>query len=167
MDSEISTNIPSFYEDLVKQSQGIDTTKLDENVSTTPDTKIVETTKIFFWIRLYLKEELSDLVLGDDIQISYLPENENLVTKFICFGKTNLNKDYNSDSVSQYDPDDDKKILCLMIDEETIKTRQDIPFIRTMFKTSIYYKYQLMRRTDLVFTNMRTNQSIEYIDCSF
>ena len=116
MDSEISTNIPSFYEDIVKQSQGIDTTKLDENVSTIPDTKIVETTKVFFWIRLYLKEELSDLVLGDDIQISYLPENENLVTKFICFGKTNLNKDYNSDSVSQYDPDDDKKILCLMID---------------------------------------------------
>jgi hypothetical protein len=63
--------------------------------------------------------------------------------------------------------EDDTKCLCLMVNEDEIQTGEHIPFIRTLFKTSKHYTLQVYNRKDLTFTNFRTGQSVEYIDCDF
>ena len=36
--------------------------------------------------------------------------------------------------------EDDKKVLCLMIDEKTVNFSEEIPFIRTLFKTGRHFE---------------------------
>jgi hypothetical protein len=54
-----------------------------------------------------------------------------------------------------------------MVNQDTINKGVDIPFIKTLFKTSIHYQEQLMKRSDLLFINSRTNQTLEYFDCDY
>ena len=89
-----------------------------------------------------------------------------MITKFICYGKSGLERDHN-DEVINYNPDDDKKVLCLMVDENQVNYSQEIPFIRTLFKTGRHYEYQLMRRDELVFINKRNGVILDYYDCDF
>jgi hypothetical protein len=72
-----------------------------------------------------------------------------------------------AEALANYNPDDDKKILCLMVDQEKINKGTDIPFIRTLFKTGIHYEYQLVRRDELLFINSRTNETLNYFDCDY
>lgn len=155
-----------YREQLLEQLRGIDTSSLKNDFDLIATSNVVEEQKIYFWIRLYLNDELSDIIPGDDIVISWVPSGEKLVTKFVCFGKNGLEKDHN-DQVTNYNPDDDKRILCLMVDENFINISEDIPFIRTLFKTGRYYEYQLVKRTELLFTNSRTSEILEYYDCDF
>lgn len=136
----------------------------DENPN--PTSKVVEKQRVYFWIRLFIKDEIQDLQEGDDILIKWEPSGEELESKFICFGKKGLNKDY-TDQILQYDAEDDRKILCLMIDIDQVNYNESIPFIRTLFKSSIHYEYQAYRRVDLPFINKRTGENIEYFDCDF
>lgn len=157
-------SFPSFYDSLIEQLKSIDTSKLSNKVSRKPVTKIIEEQRVYFWIRLYLKEEISDIKEGDDFEISY--NDERLSVKFICFGKKNSVRDYEGE-LTNYDSENDNKILCLMVDENEINTNDSIPFIRTLFKTSRFYEYQLIRRDDLKFKNTRTEEIMDYIDCDF
>ena len=157
------------YDQLLEAIKKIDTSNLsDEN----PDyvnpinSKVLEEQKVYFWIRLYLKDELSDVKPGDDFEICYIKSGETLVTKFVAFGKKNLNRDLDNVIVN-YDPEDDKKCLCLMVDEDEMKTSQKIPFIRTLFKTSPYFQFQVYRREELLFSNLRTGVICDYSDCDF
>jgi len=127
-------------------------------------TQVIEKQKVFFWIRLYLKEEDDKIQIGDDVIIKYNLSGEQLTTKFIYFGKNGLSLDHDNEIIN-YEGEDDKKILCLLVDESFIN--DDIPFIRKMFKTSIHYEYQLLKREDIAFINKRTGQNIEYYDCDF
>lgn len=154
------------YDNLVSQIKSIEVEQIkDWDSNTDPAMKIVEEQKVYIWIRLYLKEE-SDTQPGDDIMMTYTPSGEKLETKFICYGKTDMNKDYN-DEIINYNPEDDSKILCLMVDQEKINKGTDIPFIRTLFKGSIHYQYQLVRRDELVFINSRTGKTLDYFDCDY
>jgi hypothetical protein len=163
---EESNSMSSIYEHIVEQIMGIETEGLRDNVNQVPSSEIIEDQKVYFWIRLYTKEEISDLQEGDDINISYRGE-ETLPVKFITFGKKNINKD-SVDEIVGYDPEDDRKCLCLMVDEERVKKNSgDIPFIRTLFKTSPYYEFQLYKRNELTFTNTRTEDNYTYIDVDF
>jgi len=155
----------SIYESLIEQIKEINTEGLTDNVEKNPQMKIIEKQKVYFWIRLILKEELDDIKVGDDFKITYKFSGENLMTKFIAYGKKNLNRDLDEELVS-YDPEDDKKILTLMVDSDELESDK-IPFIRTLFKTSSYYQFQVYKRSDLTFTNQRTDQDVEYIDCDF
>ena len=155
----------SIYDSLIEQIKEIDTEGLSDNVENNPQMKIIEKQKVYFWIRLILKEELDDIKVGDDFKIAYKLSGEDLMTKFIAYGKKNLNRDLDKEIVS-YDPEDDKKILTLMVDSDELESNK-IPFIRTLFKTSPYYQFQVYKRSDLTFTNQRTNQEVEYIDCDF
>jgi len=155
----------SIYDSLIEQIKEIDTEGLSDNVENNPQMKIIEKQKVYFWIRLILKEELDDIKVGDDFKITYKFSGEDLMTKFIAYGKKNLNRDLDKEIVS-YDPEDDKKILTLMVDSDELESNK-IPFIRTLFKTSPYYQFQVYKRSDLTFTNQRTNQEVEYIDCDF
>ena len=157
----------SIYDQLVEQIKNIDSDDLSDDVSQTPTMSEVEKQKVYIWIRLFLKEEISDIKDGDEFMIKYKSSGEELSTTFICFGKQNSFKDAEDYTEIQMLTEDDKKVLCLMVNEEDIKIGESIPFIRTLFKGSIHYQEQVYHRDDMTFTNTRTSEVMNYIDCDF
>lgn len=155
-----------YREQILEKLRSIDTESLTDEVDISSSSKVLEEQKIYFWIRLYLNEESDNIQIGDDITIQYTPSGEELITKFICYGKSGLERDYNHE-VTNYNPDDDKRILCLMIDERVVNFGEGIPFIRTLFKTGYHYEYQLVKRNELLFINKRNGVILEYYDCDF
>ena len=157
-----------YLEDLVEQVKTLDTTELSDEISKEEQEikQVVEAQKVYFWIRLYLKEEDSNLVIGDDISIKWTPTGEELKTKFICYGKTGLQKDYDEEIVN-YNSEDDMKVLCLMVDEGQVNYNEDIPFVRTLFKVGRHFEYQLVKRSELLFVNDRNGMILDYFDCDF
>ena len=157
-----------YLEDLVEQVKSLDTADLSDEISKEEQEikQVVEEQKVYFWIRLYLKEEDSNLEIGDDISIKWTPTGEELKTKFICFGKTGLQKDYDEEIVN-YNSEDDKKVLCLMVDEGQVNYNEDIPFVRTLFKVGRHFEYQLVKRSELLFVNDRNGMILDYFDCDF
>lgn len=154
------------YDNLVEQIKTIDTEEVkDWDKNTDPAMKVLEEQKVYIWIRLYLKEE-ANIEIGDEIFMTYAKSGEKLSTIFICYGKDNLGKDHEDEMVN-YNPEDDKKVLCLMVNQDHINKNTDIPFIRTLFKTSIHYQEQLIKRTDLLFINGRTDETLDYFDCDY
>ena len=157
----------SIYDQLVEQIKNIDSDDLSDDVSQTPTMSEVEKQKVYIWIRLFLKEEISDIKDGDEFMINYKLSGEELSTTFICFGKQNSFKDAEDYTEIQMLTEDDKKVLCLMVNEEDINIGESIPFIRTLFKGSIHYQEQVYHRDDMTFTNTRTLEVMNYIDCDF
>jgi len=155
-----------YREQLLEKIRQIDSEGLTDEIEIVSTSKVIEEQKIYFWIRLYLSEEDNNIQIGDDITIQYTPSGEELITKFVCYGKSGLQKDHN-DQVINYNPDDDKRILCLMIDERVVNFSDEIPFIRTLFKTGYHYEYQLVKRSELIFVNKRNGFILNYYDCDF
>jgi len=154
------------YDNLVEKIKTINTEEVKDWYSNKgSDMKVIEEQKVYIWIRLYLKEK-SDVKIGDEIFMTYKPNGEKLSTIFVCYGKTDLGKDHEDEMVN-YNPEDDKKVLCLMVNQDTINKGIDIPFIKTLFKTSIHYQEQLMKRSDLLFINSRTDEYLDYFDCDY
>ena len=162
--SNISSN--SLYEQIVEQVKNINTEGLSDDVSNSPSTSVIEEQKIYFWTRLYLREENPNVEPGDDVNIVYTPSGEELKTKFICYGKQGLERDHDGE-VTSYNTEDDKKILCLMIDSKQVNYSEDIPFIRTLFKAGFHYDYQLIKRDDLIFTLDKSRMILDYYDVDF
>jgi hypothetical protein len=167
MDQIESLKYKDHLELITEQLSKIDTTNsekwiYDEN----PSSKIVDEQKTYFWIRLYISEESPNIEIGDDIAIQWTPSGEELITKFICYGKKGLERDHN-DQVVNYNSEDDRGILCLMVDEKEVNYSESIPFIRTLFKTGRHYEYQLVKRNELIFLNKRNDLVIDYYDCDF
>ncbi len=163
---EDNKEMNTIYDNIIEQIKGIDTEGLEDNVDQTPGMEVIEEAKVYFWVRLFTKEEATDLKEGDVFEIKY-KGTETLTTQFITFGKKNITRDMDDDIIG-YDPEDDKKCLCLMVDEDRVKRKSDdIPFIRTLFKTSPFYEFQLYKREDLTFTNKRTKVKYNYIDVDF
>lgn len=160
---EISKN---YREEILDSLREIDTTKVNFNDSDfKPRTKIVEEQKVYFWIRLYLKEEL-EIEPNTKVTIKYNESGETLETIFACYNKKGIQKDLDS-NLTNYNPDDDKKVLCLLIDSNRInKESEDIPFIRTLFKIGKYYQPQILRHSDLTITN-ENNDKIVFYDIDF
>jgi len=156
-----------IYDLIVQQVKDIDTKSLSDDVDQDPKYNQVEKQIVYIWIRLYIKEELSDLKEGDNFSITYLESGEKMITKFICFGKKNSFKDSDDLNQIQMIGEDDTKCLCLMVNEDDIQNGEHVPFIRTLFRTSKHFEYQVYRREDLEFRNERTGQLVEYIDCDF
>ena len=155
-----------YINSIVEQIKTIDTTDLSDNVSDEAVQKVVEEQKTFFWIRLYIKDEQPNIEIGDDITIHYTPSGEKMKTKFICYGKQGLDKD-NGKLVTHYNTENNKKVLCLMIDEKIVNFSEDIPFIRTLFKTGRHFEYQMIKRDELLFIIERNNIILDYYDTSF
>jgi hypothetical protein len=167
-----------YREQLLESIKKLETEGLSDEIEII--SKVVEEQKVYFWIRLYLKEEDLNIQVGDDIVIRYQPRStfidgvkiweseqvEELVTKFVCYGKKGLEKDHDNEVVN-YSNEDDSKILCLMIDETTVNFGEGIGFIRTLFKTGRHYEYQLVRRDELLFINKRNGVILDYFDCDF
>jgi hypothetical protein len=155
----------SYLDGLVEAIKQIDTTELTDTMDSNPISKIIEEQKTYFWIRVYVKDE-QDMTPGDDVLINYTPDSEKLMTKFICYGKKGLDKD-SGEQITEWVAEDDKKVLCLMIDEREVNFNSKIPFIRTLFKTGHHYEYQVIRRDELQFINQRTGIILDYFDVDF
>jgi hypothetical protein len=157
----------SYINDIVEQAKQInlDNAKYEDTSQFKPRTKIVEEQKEYFWIRLYLNNEI-ELTPNTDITIQYLLSGEKLNTKFICYDKTGSNKNSEGEVVN-YIADDNKKILCLMIDAEKInKHNEDIPFLKTLFRIGRYYEAQILRINDLLIEDQNGNK-LEFFDIDF
>ena len=165
--NEIEENDDPIYLLIREQVKEIDTQKLSDAVDQTPQSKETEKQLVYIWLRLYVKDEVEDIKEGDNIFITYSPTGENLQSKFICFGKKNSIRDAESNEQIQMSQEDDPKCLILMVNEETIQTGDDIPFIRSLFKISRHYEFQVYRREELTFVNQRTGEVIHYYDCDF
>lgn len=165
----MSNRYSNIIEQLTQQIKEIDTKDIDfSKVGDDNDLQFKETEKsmVYLWIRLYLKDEVSDLTNGDKLIIKW--GNESVTTTFIGFNKKGLIQD--NDGIINADLEDDRTGLILMIDEKLVKDpilSASQPFIRTLFKESPYYEYQVYRREDLKFINDKTGISLEYIDASF
>lgn len=177
-----------YREQLLEAIKNINTDGLTDEIEEISTSTVVEEQKVYFWIRLYITDEFADVEVGDDIVITYNPssiylnntevkdgsfekltgsgKSEELSTKFICYGKKGLEKDH-QDEVVNYTSEDDKKILCLMIDERVVNFGEGIPFIRTLFKTGRHYEFQIVRRSELLFINKRNGLILDYYDCDF
>ena len=54
-----------------------------------------------------------------------------------------------------------------MVDTKMVNYNDDIPFIRTLFKTSYHYDYQLVRRDELLFVDKKSGLLLDYFDVDF
>ncbi len=157
-----------YRDKIIDQIKSVDVEKIDFSQGNfRPRTQIVEKQKVFFWIRLFLKEENISINPNDTITIEYLPSGEKLDVKFICYNKKGLNKN-NREDITNYNSEDDKKVFCLMVDSDRINNdSEDIPFIRTLFKIGKYYDYQLLKRDELIFKNQKNGEIYEYYGVEF
>lgn len=156
----------SYRDSIIEQAKSIDVEKIDyNNVDFGPQNKVVEEQKVYFWIRIYLKDEI-EISPNTDVTFTYLPDNESLVAKFICYAKKGHEKDKQQDVVN-YNPEDDKRILCLMVDADRIdKKSEDIPFIRTLFRISRWYTPQILRLSEFKITDS-SEREFEFYDIDF
>ena len=159
--SENLNKLDNYYDSLINQIKDIDTEKIPTNIDRDVKNRVVEKQKTYIWLRVYLKEEMSDLKIGDMFEITY--EDEKLLSQFIAFGKKNLHRD--KDNIINYDPEEDKKQLCLMVDQDSLTS--NVRFIRSLFRSTPYFEYQVYKRGQLLFTNQRTNISCDYLDADF
>ena len=155
----------TLYDFVREQLKDVDTADLSDDVSKDPEVEVTPE-KVYFWTRIYMKEENPNVEIGDTITIKYTPSGEEMKTQFFAYGKTGLERDHD-DELINFNPEDDKKVLCLMVEEKIVNESEDIPFIRTLFKLGRHYEYNVMKRDELLFVNDRNGIVIDWFDCDF
>ena len=109
-------------------------------------------------------EELYDLKVNDDLLMEYKwAPGEKIMTKFACYGKQGVQRDHENEIVG-YNPEDDKRVICLLVDSDIVNYSDDVPFLRRLFKASFHFQEEIIKRQDLTFTNQRTNEVVKYFD---
>jgi len=115
-----------------------------------PKSKIIQKQRVYFWIRIYLREEI-EIKPESKVIISYLDGKETLDTHFMYFGKKGLERDKDGQIIN-FNPEDDKKILCLMIDSEKVDIdNKDIPYMKTLFPLGRYFKPDYIKKSEFEF----------------
>jgi hypothetical protein len=122
----------------------------------------IEKPKEYFWIRLLLSDDSNiELNPDDRLKITWLLSNESLECIFLSYGKKNISKDY--DGITEYDSEFDTNQLILMIDSNHME-RNDIPFLRTIFKSSKYFEFQAFNRNNLKIETLKDSIGLNYVD---
>ena len=157
-----------IYENIIEKIKEIDTPDSDVNYKEGTSFETIEKQKVYLWIRLFLEEDeegnLSDLVPNDDLLMEYKwAPGEKIMTKFACYGKQGVQKDHENEIIG-YNPEDDKRVVCLLADSDIINYSDEVPFLRRLFKGSFHYQEEIVKRQDLTFTNQRTNEVVRYFD---
>lgn len=166
-------NTPKFtsnYDYLAEEVQKLNLDEIDFENSEYDRVRTEQTKKqkTYFWIRVFLTEEMKDIKPSDQVDIKYSYSGEVLDTTFICFAKKGYYKNSDGEVVTNYNSEDDTKILCLMVDEDRINLNSDdIPFLRKLFRIGRYYEYELLRRDELSLVNKRTGEKLDYYDIEF
>jgi hypothetical protein len=71
------------------------------------------------------------------------------------------------EQVTNYNPEDDKKVLCLMVDEDRINiNNEDIPFLKTLFKIGRFYEKQVWKKVDMSLIDGNGNE-LPWFDIDF
>lgn len=156
----------TYQDSLIEQARSLDLDKVDfSSEDFVPRSQIREKQKVYFWIRVYLKEEI-DLDPMTELTLTYNPSVEQVNCKFVCYAKKGTEKNQNEDVIN-YNPEDDKKVLCLMVDAERIDVySDDIPFLRTLFRISRWYQPSIIRIMEL--TLQKSNgEKIDFFDIDF
>lgn len=154
------------YDNIIEDVKKIDVNDITfENEDFIPRTEIKQKQKVYFWIRVFLKEE-STLDTNQDITIHWLEGDEKLVAKFICFQKKGMSFNQ-EEQITNYNNEDDKKVLCLMIEEERINiNNQDIPFLKTLFRIGRHYQNQIWRKDSMKLTS-EDGSELDWFDIEF
>ena len=155
-----------LYDDIVEQAKKIELDRIDfAKEDFAPRSKIAQKQKVYFWIRVYLKEEI-EITENTNIRFTWSPTGEGIDSKFICYAKKGLDRN-SEEQVTNYNPEDDKKVLCLMVDEDRINiNNEDIPFIKTLFKIGRYYQDQVWKRDEMVLTK-ENGTELPWFDIDF
>lgn len=156
---------PTYLELIADEIRLLDTQDLGNDFELVATSVTIEEQKTYFWIRVFLNEEDPNLLPGDQIFIEWVPTQERLETIFIAWAKSGSERD--REGVTNYNTQDDKRTLCLMIEDRAVNQNPDIPFLRTLFKAGHFFEYQLMKREELLFINKRNGHILDYFDCSF
>jgi hypothetical protein len=156
----------SHLESVVEQVKKIDLDKSNfENDDFQPHTKIIQKQKVYFWIRVFIKDEI-EIQPETKINIVYLDGTESVETHFMYYGKKGLERDKDGQIVN-FNPEDDKKILCLLLDAERINVNNsDIPHMKTLFTLGKYYQPQYIKKFDYKFL-LDDSSEIEFYDIEF
>lgn len=162
----MENNLETLEDQLKKALESVDLDTIEFDDDEEIKVEITEKQKVYVWIRVYLKDEDPNLEIGDTINIEYEPSGESIATKFISYNKKGIDKDI-ADQIQNYDPEDDKKSIVLMVEEDAVNEGKDIPFIRTLFTFSKHYEEQVYRRTDLVLSIEGKDMILDYYDITF
>ena len=151
---------------VVDQAKIIDVDKVNfDGEDFLPKTKIIQKQKVYIWMRLYIKEEIN-IEPETKIQIQYLNGKETLDTFFMYFGKKGLERNKDGEIVN-FNPEDDKKILCLLVDVEKLDIdNKDIPFMKTLFPLGKYYQPQYVKKMDFSFV-LPDSVELDFYDIDF
>jgi len=156
----------THLKNIVEEAKKIDVNKVNfEGEDFQPQTKIIQKQKVYFWIRLYLKDEI-DIKPETKVSLIYLDGKEQLDTYFMYFGKKGLERDKDGQIVN-FNPEDDKRILCLLVDSDRINNNnEDIPYIKTLSPLSKHYKPQYFKKFDFsILLNDET--PLDFFDIEF
>jgi hypothetical protein len=156
----------AHYTDIIDEVKKIDVDKVSfEKEDFIPKSKIIQKQKVYFWIRLYLKQEI-EIQPETEILIHYLNGLEKLETQFMYFGKKGLERNKDGQIIN-FNPEDDKRILCLLIDSEKVDiNNQNIPYMKTLFPLGKFYQPQYVKKFDFEFL-INGETPIDFYDIDF
>jgi hypothetical protein len=156
----------THLENIVEEAKKVDLTKVNfEGEDFHPQTKIIQKQKVYFWIRLYIKDEI-DIKPETKINMVYNSGQETLETHFMYFGKKGFERDTQGQIVN-FNPEDDKKVLCLLIDSENININSNnIPYMRTLFPLGKFFQPQYIRKYDFTF-DLEDGTQIDFFNIVF
>lgn len=163
-DRKSITKSDTHIQNIITEVKKVDVDKINfdkEDFNAT--SRVIQKQRVYIWIRLYLKNEIQ-ITPETLVQIEYNGQ-EKLDTHFMFFGKKGLERDKDGEIVN-FDPEDDTKVLCLMVDVEKIdKDNEDIPFMKTLFKLGKFYQPQIIKKSDFNFKVGETN--LDFYDIDF
>ena len=150
----------NYLDNIIEEIKKIDIDKVQDVEENITEVNIIEKSKIYFWIRLFIKNEL-EINTGDTITINWNIYDEKIDTKFISYGKKGLEYDYDN-QITKGTLENDKKILVLMVDSEEVNYSKDINHLRTLFKLSHHYVENIIKHDELDF--IYNDNLVEYYD---
>ena len=158
----------SVYDEIVEKIKSIDINNIEfKDGKRKIVSDVIEKQKEFLWLRVFLKDELGGINIGDEFTLSYILDNgdvENMTMEFISYGKNSLNVDSDYDNIiSNYDSEFNNKKLIFMIDKDILIKKTNI---RKLFKNTVYYEDILLKRDSLLLLD-NNESSIEYVDMEF
>ena len=163
-DRKSITKSDTHIQNIITEVKKVDVDKINfDKEDFNPSSRIIQKQRVYIWIRLYLKNEI-EIKPETLVQIEYNGQ-EKLDTHFMFFGKKGLERDKDGQIVN-FDPEDDTKVLCLMVDVEKIdKDNENIPFMKTLFKLGKFYEPQIIKKSDFNFKVGETN--LDFYDIDF
>lgn len=151
----------NYIDSIIEEIKRIETEEIkDFEVVPKVKVEITQKSKIYFWIRLYLKNEL-EIKQGDKVIINWNIYNEKIETQFFSFSKKGLDKDH-LEEITFGNLQDDKKTLLLMVDSDDINYGKEVENLRKLFKLSHHFKDEIIRHDELEF--IHNNVNLDYYD---